>query len=45
MQHENFNDLLAFFAVARERSFTKAAAKLGVSQSGEILNEDVLKPQ
>jgi DNA-binding transcriptional LysR family regulator len=27
------NDLLAFVAVARERSFTKAAAKLGVSQS------------
>ena len=33
MQRENFNDLLAFLAVARERSFTKAAAKLGVSQS------------
>src|SRR5882672_11520682 len=33
MQHENFNDLLAFLAVARERSFTRAAAKLGVSQS------------
>ena len=29
----NLNDLLAFLAVARERSFTKAAAKLGVSQS------------
>jgi len=29
----NVNDLLAFLAVARERSFTKAAAKLGVSQS------------
>ena len=28
-----FDDLLAFFAVARERSFTKAAARLGVSQS------------
>jgi DNA-binding transcriptional LysR family regulator len=27
------NDLQAFLAVARERSFTKAAAKLGVSQS------------
>lgn len=27
------NDLEAFLAVARERSFTKAAAKLGVSQS------------
>ena len=33
MARENFNDLLAFLAVARERSFTKAAAKLGVSQS------------
>src|SRR5687768_1000776 len=27
------SDLQAFLAVARERSFTKAAAKLGVSQS------------
>jgi DNA-binding transcriptional LysR family regulator len=27
------NDLLAFLAIAKERSFTKAAAKLGVSQS------------
>ena len=27
------NDLLAFIAVARERSFTRAAAQLGVSQS------------
>src|SRR5881396_2913797 len=33
MQRENVNDLLAFLAVARDRSFTKAAAKLGVSQS------------
>src|SRR5947199_1785966 len=33
MQREHFNDLIAFLAVARERSFTKAAAKLGVSQS------------
>ena len=30
---ENLNDLLAFVAVARDRSFTKAAAKLGVSRS------------
>ena len=30
---QNVNDLLAFLAVARERSFTRAAAKLGVSQS------------
>jgi DNA-binding transcriptional LysR family regulator len=33
MPRENFNDLLAFLMVARERSFTRAAAKLGVSQS------------
>jgi DNA-binding transcriptional LysR family regulator len=33
MLRENLNDILAFLAVGRERSFTKAAAKLGVSQS------------
>src|SRR3954471_17949953 len=33
MRRENINDLLAFIAVAREQSFTKAAAKLQVSQS------------
>src|SRR5512135_98230 len=33
MPRENVNDLLTFIAVAKERSFTKAAAKLGVSQS------------
>ncbi|MGA7676255.1 MAG: LysR family transcriptional regulator [Rhizomicrobium sp.] len=33
MARENLNDFLAFLAVARERSFTRAAAKLGVSQS------------
>jgi DNA-binding transcriptional LysR family regulator len=33
MLRENLNDFLAFLAVARERSFTRAAAKLGVSQS------------
>jgi DNA-binding transcriptional LysR family regulator len=33
MQRGNLDDLLAFLAVARERSFTRAAAKLGVSQS------------
>src|SRR5919206_3568441 len=33
MPRENLNDLFAFLAVARERSFTKAAAQLGVSQS------------
>ncbi|WP_276534898.1 LysR family transcriptional regulator [Burkholderia multivorans] len=33
MAGENFRDILAFLAVARERSFTRAAAQLGVSQS------------
>ncbi len=33
MARQNINDLVAFLAVARERSFTRAAAKLGVSQS------------
>ena len=33
MARENYNDLLALLTVARERSFTRAAAQLGVSQS------------
>lgn len=33
MLRENVSDLLAFIAVAREGSFTRAAAKLGMSQS------------
>lgn len=33
MPRQNLNDLLAFLAVAREGSFTRAAAQLGVSQS------------
>lgn len=33
MPQLNFNDLAAFAVVAKERSFTKAGAKLGVSQS------------
>ncbi|QUP56793.1 LysR family transcriptional regulator (plasmid) [Ralstonia syzygii] len=33
MSGENFRDILAFLAVARERSFTRAAAQLGVSPS------------
>lgn len=33
MRISNYNEILAFIAVAREGSFTKAAAKLGVSQS------------
>lgn len=33
MPRQNLNDLLAFRAVARERSFTRAAAQIGVSPS------------
>jgi DNA-binding transcriptional LysR family regulator len=33
MSRQNISDLLAFRAVARERSFTRAAAQLGVSPS------------
>ena len=33
MRRDNVDDLRAFIAVARERSFTRAAAQLGVSQS------------
>jgi DNA-binding transcriptional LysR family regulator len=34
MLRENFQDIQAFIVVARERSFTRAAAQLGMSQSG-----------
>jgi DNA-binding transcriptional LysR family regulator len=33
MPRENLHDLLSFLAVARERSFTRAAGQLGISQS------------
>lgn len=33
MPRKDFDDLLAFVAIARERSFTRAAARLGTSQS------------
>ncbi len=33
MARDNINDMLVFFAVARERSFTRAAARLGMTQS------------
>ena len=33
MPNENLNDLMAFVMVAKEHSFTRAAARLGVSQS------------
>jgi DNA-binding transcriptional LysR family regulator len=33
MPRDNISDLIAFLEVARERSFTRAAARLGVSQS------------
>ena len=33
MQRTNLNDLVAFLTVAREKSFTRSAAQLGMSQS------------
>lgn len=33
MLQNNFNDMMVFLAVAEERSFTRAAARLGVAQS------------
>src|SRR2546423_939494 len=33
MVRDNISDILVLLAVARERSFTRAAAKLGMSQS------------
>ena len=33
MDRDNASDIVAFLAVAREKSFTRAAAKLGISQS------------
>lgn len=33
MARDNIHDILIFFEVARERSFTRAAAKLGMTQS------------
>ena len=33
MPREHYSELLALIAVARERSFTRAAAQLGISQS------------
>jgi DNA-binding transcriptional LysR family regulator len=33
MPRGNVTDIIAFLAVAQERSFTRAAAKLGISQS------------
>jgi DNA-binding transcriptional LysR family regulator len=33
MTRQSIDDILTFLAVAEERSFTRAAARLGVSQS------------
>jgi DNA-binding transcriptional LysR family regulator len=33
MARDNINDILVFLAIARERSFTRAASKLGMTQS------------
>ena len=43
MPRQNLNDLLAFLAVARERSFTRAVAQLGASQSalGHTVGETI----
>ena len=43
MRRENLGDLLAFVAVARDRSFTKAAAKLGVDLSRAVAAVDTLQ--
>jgi DNA-binding transcriptional LysR family regulator len=45
MPRENLNGLLAFPVVARERSFTKAAALPGVSQSALSHTVRVLETQ
>jgi len=42
MLKPGYNELLAFLAVARERSFTRAAAQLGVSPSA--LSHTIWKP-
>jgi DNA-binding transcriptional LysR family regulator len=34
MKRHDFDDLAAFVIVAEERSFTRAAARLGISSSG-----------
>jgi DNA-binding transcriptional LysR family regulator len=34
MARATLTDLIAFLAVVRERSFTRAAAQLGMSQTG-----------
>lgn len=33
MSRDNLSDLVAFITVAKEKSFTRAAAQLGISQS------------
>ena len=33
MARDNINDILVFLEVARERSFTRAASRLGMTQS------------
>ena len=37
MPRQNVNDLLVFLAVAQERSFTRAAAKLGVPEAFDMV--------
>ena len=50
MPRDQISDFIAFLAVARERSFTKAAAQLGVSQSAlshtiRLLEERLLESE
>ena len=44
MIRNNINDLIAFLAVARERSFTRAAAKIGISQSAVTNGAKLIHP-
>ena len=44
MQRGHLDHLVAFVAVGRERNFTKAAAKLGVSQSALSQTIRALEP-
>ncbi len=50
MARDNINDILVFLAIARERSFTRAAAKLGMSgliriTANDHVIENVLFPR
>jgi DNA-binding transcriptional LysR family regulator len=40
---KDLRDLIAFLSVAHERSFTRASAKLGISQSAQNALVEALK--